>query len=327
MDNERKRSCVKKSHVAVVCGGFSEEQNTSRESGKHVEAALRKLGHAVSVIEYDDHLISNLKAVSPDIVFPLVQGKHHGDGTVQALIELTGIPYVGARPHGAAVINHKTVCKRIWKSEGILTPDYFEYSHREYAKDSFSDFKDKVNAKGLSLPVVVKPLTQGNRFGMVFVKDESSFGNIRDSFRYDEVLLVEAYVEGRFFAQGIVEIDGLMTAMPPVEIMDGSGDEFKMYPGGSAVRPHDLTREQVSELMKTTLAAASLTSAAGFARLDYHLSGGQFYLLEINAVPGLVPGYSSMNECAAAAGYGFVEFIDLLLRSAIKTKGGAHEKP
>ena len=313
---------MKKKNVAVVCGGFSEEQNSSRESAKCVATALRELGHAVSVIEYDENLIYNIKSAVPDIVFPLVQGKHHGDGAVQALLELIGIPYVGSRPCGAALINHKTICKKIWRSENILTPNYFEYSRSEFSKDSFENFKNKLNEKNLSLPVVVKPPTQGNRFGMVFVQDESSFEEIENSFHYDENLLVEEYVEGRFITQGIAEINGVMTAFPPVEIIDGSNKKFKMYPGGSAVRAHDLSPEQVSELNKTTIAAASLTGAEGFARLDYHLSGGKFYLLEINAVPGLIPGYSSMGECAAAAGYDFDEFINLLLASAIKSKGG-----
>ncbi|MCL2456684.1 MAG: hypothetical protein FWD19_03965 [Defluviitaleaceae bacterium] len=304
--------------VAVVCGGFSEEQAASRESGKFVAAALRQLGYGVSVVEYDENLIANLKNIAPDIVFPLVQGKNHGDGAVQTLLELARVPYVGSRPHAAAIINHKTVCKKIWRSEKILTPDFFEYTRENFFCDSFENFKKILCEKNLRLPVVVKPPTQGNRFGMIFVEDEASFEKIGESFRYDDVLLVEAYVEGRFFTQGIAEINGKMTAFPPVEIIDASSGKFKFFPGGSEVRAHDLSPEQIFELNETTLAAAALTGASGFARLDYHFCGEKFFLLEINAVPGLIPGYSSMGECAAAAGFGFVEFIDLLLASAKK---------
>jgi D-alanine-D-alanine ligase len=307
---------VKRKKVAVICGGFSEEQEPSRDSGNYVAAVLCKLGHIVSVIEYSDSLIENIEKASPDVIFPLVQGKYHGDGTIQALLERIKIPYIGSRSQGAAIINHKTECKRIWRSAGILTPDYFEYSCDEYANDSFRDFADKVNEKGMSLPVVVKPPTQGNRYGMVFVKDKESFDLVRESFRYDDVLLVEAYVEGRFFTQGILEIAGVMTALPPVEVLDGSNDEFKMFAGGSSVRAHDLTPEQTEEVTGITLFAATLTGASGFARIDYHLSGGKLYILEINAVPGLVPGYSSMNECAAAAGYSYEGFVEILLETA-----------
>jgi len=302
--------------VAVISGGFSEEQGPSRESGKCVSDVLRKLGHTVSEIEYDNNLIDNIEESSPDVIFPLVQGKHHGDGTIQGLLEYLKIPYIGSRPQGAAIINHKTECKKIWRDGGILTPDYFEYSFDEFINDSFNDFTDKVKANEMSLPVVVKPPTQGNRYGMVFIKDEESFAGIRKSFIYDDVLLVEAYVEGRFFTQGILEIDGAMTALPLVEVLDGSNNEFKTFPGGSSVRTHNLTQGQADEITCITLIAATLSGASGFARLDYHLSDGKFYLLEINPVPGLVPGYSSMSECAAAAGYSYEGFVEMLLETA-----------
>jgi D-alanine-D-alanine ligase len=302
--------------VAVISGGFSEEHNPSREMGRYVAEALQSLGHIVSVIEYDKNFLNNVKSASPEIIFPVVQGKHHGDGAVQALLELVKIPYIGSRPQSAAIINHKTICKRIWQCEGILTPDYFEYSYAEYLNDSFQDFMNRVKAKGMTLPVVVKPPTQGSRFGMVFIKSKASFDFMRESFRYDDVLLVEAYVEGRFLTQGILEIEGVMTALPPVEIVDGSKDEFKMFPGGSSVKAHDLTPKQTEEITRITLAAAALTGASGFARLDYHLCDGKLYLLEINAVPGLIPGYSSMSECAAAAGYSYMDFITMLLKTA-----------
>jgi D-alanine-D-alanine ligase len=140
---------------------------------------------------------------------------------------------------------------------------------------------------------------------------------LEDSFKYDAELLVEAYVEGRFFTQGVLEVDGELTALPPVEIIDSSGQEFKLYPGGSEVIKNiSLTPEQLERINNSTLEAVKLTCVSGYARLDYHLSGGRFYLLEINAVPGLVPGYSSMTECAASAGYSYIELIEKLLSAA-----------
>ena len=304
--------------VAVISGGFSEEQHSSRKSGKGIAAALENLGHTVQIIEYDSNLIDNLKKFSPNAAFPIVQGKYHSDGTVHALLRLAGIAYVGSEPCNAAVINHKTLCKKIWRTENILTPDFFEYSHKEYLKDGFEDFKAKINANNLTLPVVVKPPTQGGRFGMVFVEERDSFEKLKESFVYDDVLLVEKYIKGRFFTQGIAEINGVITALPPVEVIDNSHDEFKRFSGNIAVIDHDFTPEKLEEINGITLKAAYLTGASGLARLDYHLSlsDGRLYLLEINAAPGMMPGYSSMNKCAEAAGYGYDKFIELLLASA-----------
>jgi D-alanine--D-alanine ligase len=309
--------------VAVVSGGFSEEKEASKKSGECVSGALETLGHNVVLMEYDENLIGNLRKTAPDIVFHSVMGKYHGDGAIQALLELAGIPYVGSRSQSAAIINHKTICKKIWRADGgIPTPDFFEYSHEEYKKDSFENFQEKVKNNGLTLPVVVKPPTQGNRYGIVFVKDSSSFKKLETSFLYDDVLLAERYVEGRFFTQGIIEINGKMTALPPVEITDSSDSEFKLFPGGSVTHIHDFVPERLAEISAVTLKAAFLTGASCYGRLDYHLSGGKLYLLEINAVPGLIPSYSSMTDCASAAGYNYVKFIDMLLATA---KGGRSE--
>jgi len=304
--------------VAVVCGGFSEEQEASRKSGKYVAEALEKLSHNVKIIEYNDQLLNEIKNISPDAVFHIAQGKYHGDGTVQALLELTGIPYTGSRPYSAALINHKTICKKIWRANGVLTPDFFEYSYEEFKKDSFDDFLNKLKKNNLTLPVVVKAPSQGGRFGIVFVKDAESFNEMETVFDYDDVLLVERYVKGHFITQGIIEINGKMTTLPPVEIVDDTGDEFKLYPlpGGAAARAHDLSPESIAKINRITFEAAALTEASGFARLDYHLSGGKLYLLEINAVPGLIPGYSSMIDCAAAAGYDYVSLIGMILAAA-----------
>ena len=304
--------------VAVVCGGFSEEQNPSRKSGECIAGALEKLSHTVEIIEYNEHLIGNLKKNAPDVVFHSVMGKHHGDGAVQALLELAAVPYTGSDPQSAAIINHKTICKKIWRAAGILTPDFFEYSYKEYKKDSFEDFCKKVNDNKMTLPLVVKAPTQGSRFGINFVKDNTSFKALDSVFCYDDVLLAETYVEGRFITQGIIEIDGKMTVLPPMELTDSSDAEFKLFPGGSAVCDPGLTAEQLAEIARRSLEAAYLTGASGYARLDYHLCGAEFYLLEINAVPGLIPGYSSMIDCAAAAGYDYVALIGMVLATACK---------
>lgn len=299
--------------VAVVSGGFSEEQHSSRESGRSVANALTALGHIVARVEYDENLLDSLKQAAPDVIFPIVQGKHHGDGAVQALLEMTGIPYVGSRPQAAAIINHKTICKQIWRAAGIPTPAFFTYCDEEYRKDSFGDFTEKVKLNSLTLPVVVKPPTQGSRFGMVFVQDSHTFRELEATFRYDSTLLVERYVEGRFITQGIIEVEGRMTTLPPVEIIDPSDDKFKRYSGGTTCRAHHFTPERLTEINRTTLDAATLTGVAGFARLDYHISNEELFLLEINAVPGLVPDYSDMCKCAVAAGYDYTALVGALL--------------
>ena len=270
--------------IVVLNGGFSEEQYTSRESGRCVAKALEALGHNVSIIEYDKEFISKVLALSPDAVFHTLQGKYHGDGAVQSILELMGIKYVGSEPAAAAIINHKILCKKIWRANDINTPDFFEYSYSEYKKDGFDGFIKKAKDYGLSLPLVIKAPSQGGRFGMAFVTDIHTFSKVENSFYYDKVLLVERYVKGRFFTQGIIEINGKLNTLPPIETIDHSDNDFKTYSGGTSAIPHDLTKEHLEEINNTTLKAAHLTGALGYARLDYHLSDGKLYLLEIDCL-------------------------------------------
>ena len=306
--------------VAILSGGFSEERHSSRESAESVVAALTRLGHEPYIVEYDADFLMRLREISPDAVFHLTQGKHHGDGAAQAILELLGLPYTGSRPHAAAVINHKTLCKKIWLAAAteILTPPFFELSREEYESEGFAGFLEKAETAGLALPIVVKAPTQGGRFGIVFVKDERSFGKLDEPFQYDDVLLCERYVEGRFIAHGILEIEGKLTALPPVEIIDTTGDEFKLYNYGTTAADPGFTQERIAEINHVSLTAAKLVGASGVARLDYHLSGGELYLLEINANPGLKPNLSDMTECAKAAGYSYDELIALILATAKK---------
>ena len=270
------------------------------------------------MVEYDVDFIAQLRSKTPDAVFHIMQGKHHGDGAAQAILELLGIPYTGSRPHAAAIINHKTLCKKIWLADGIRTPEFFELNHEEYKTEGFAGFLQKVEKSGLRLPIVVKAPTQGGRFGIVFVKDEESFGGIDVPFQYDDTLLCERYVEGKFITQGILELDGEMTVLPPVEVIDNTGDEFKFYNYGTVTATPDLTPEQLAEIGQTTLRASKLVGASGFGRLDYHLSGGELYPLEINATPGLQPVLSDITQCSAAAGCSYDEFIGMILATAKK---------
>lgn len=304
--------------VAVISGGFSEEQHASRDSAQSVAKALEELGHTAFMVEYDRDFPNKLINLSPDAVFPIVQGKYHGDGAVQAVLELIGIPYVGSRPPAAAIINHKTLCKRIWMSAGVSTPEFFEFDRKEYINCGFDEFKHK--AAGFDLPFVAKPPSQGGRYGMAFIRDEESYKALAPSFDYDETLLIERYVPGRFITQAIIEIDGKMTTLPPVEVIDDSDTEFKLYTGKYIdlrfIPASELEPELVREISKTSLYAAALVGASSHARLDYHYSGGKLYLLEINAVPGLIRGFSHMTKCSGFAGYEYPALVKMILDTA-----------
>jgi len=302
--------------VVVLCGEFAMDQNEARASAAQVVDAIKRLGHETYLIDFDIEAVSKIREIAPDAAFQLSQGKSHSDGSAQTMLELIGIPYTGSRPYAAAIINHKTLCKRLWLSAGLRTPEYFELSYEEYKTGGFNGFLKKAVDNGLSLPLVVKAPTQSARIGMTFVIDEGSFIRAEDSFRYDDVLLIERYVEGRFLTHGLIEIDGKLTTLPPVEVIDVTDDKFKKYDGFTKAADHELTPDQLAEINYMSLEAARLTCASGVARLDYHLSDGKLYLLEINACPGLMRDCSDIIKCIDAAGLTYDELIGMILATA-----------
>ncbi len=300
--------------IAVLCGGTSEEQELSRASGESVMEALTTLGHAPVMVEYDEKCVEQIRAHGAETVFHIVQGKHHGDGAVQALLSLMGIPYTGSRPAAAAIINDKIACKRLWAASGIRTPAFFSMDRSGY-EAGYAAFVARCEAEGVGMPCVVKAPTQGSRHGMVFVDGEAAYERVRDVFRYDDVLLCERFVEGRFLTQGVIEQEGQMTVLPAVELLDASEARFKLF-YGAQLPSQAAPAAFAGTLAETSLRAAHCVGAGGHARLDYHLSGGRLELLEINAVPGLRRSYSDLLKCAKLAGWDYEELVRRILAAA-----------
>ena len=108
--------------ITIVHGGTSTEQAHSTINAGHVEAALFRLGFQTTMICYDAAMIEGLRSLSPDMVWICVQGKGHGDGTIQAVLDFMKLPYTGSRTMGAALINNKIICKELFRGAGIRTP-------------------------------------------------------------------------------------------------------------------------------------------------------------------------------------------------------------
>lgn len=304
--------------VQVAFGGFSSEKAQSEENGLSVAKALRDKGHEVLLTEYSRSFASDIDH-SADCVFLAVQGKLHGDGTAQALLDLAGVPYSGAKAPAAALINNKLQCKRVWHCfPEIITPDFFGMSQKDYLKGE-AWFHERVADIG-GYPVVAKSVSQGASLGIEWIKSEADYAKLPLVLPYDDVILIEKFVNSRYLTQPLVEIEGTLTAFPIVEAVSlFEEDEFRKYNGKYSLSIADIDealREQIGEMSKAAFLACE---ARGYARLDYCLSheDGKPYLLEINAVPGMTDNSLVPYSCRHA-GLDRPELLEHILRASLE---------
>ena len=188
--------------VALICGGKSAEREVSLAGAQEVEKALD--GSKYQVTRYDpatelDKIVKDADQI--DVAFILLHGKYGEDGTVQGLLDLLEIPYQCSGVLGSAIAMDKHVTKVLYRQAAIPTPDWIELSRDEIIVPS-------TLVKLLGLPLMVKPCTQGSSVGMTKVTEEGGLGQaISNALKWDERVIVEAFVKGRELTGGVLELD------------------------------------------------------------------------------------------------------------------------
>jgi D-alanine--D-alanine ligase len=306
--------------IAIVHGGTSTEQAVSTVNAGCVEAALSRRGYQTFMVNYNRDMIESLYAIAPDLVWVCVQGKGHGDGTVQAALDFMGLNYTGSGALGAQIINDKILCKELFTVAGIRTPAWQTLSRAGYAARAF-DFT------GVGYPLVAKAPTQGASIGIELVMSADEHGKIEPVFVYDDPILIEKYIPGHMVTIGLLEREGTLAAFPPVGVRtDTEADRYELIKPDN---PRPLVRiglppAVVAELEKAARAVFNVTRARDYARVDFMVSldDGFPYALEINAVPGLRPPESALRcyfpKGAAEAGIGYDDMIETIALNALR---------
>ncbi len=288
--------------IAVIYGGPSSEASVSKKSASAVAAALRRLGHEVLMAEYSPSLPKELEKFGPDLAFPVLHGKPGEDGTVQGLLEVMGIPYVGEGVKTSALCMDKDFTKRILVSFGLPTPRWVAVK-----EENLSDLED-----WNSLPAVVKPAEEGSSIGLEIVENPSLLeGGVRKLLQKVEKVLVEEFIDGRELTCGFVK----GRVLPPLEIKPKKGiyDFEAKYTVGETeffpVEDEDLKR-RVQSLTAEVVKALEIKD---LCRVDFRISNeGRAYVLEVNTIPGMTET-SLLPKMAALEGLDFDRLIDLLI--------------
>jgi D-alanine-D-alanine ligase len=255
-----------------------------------------------------------------DVVFPLLHGPYGEDGTIQGMLELAGIPYVGAGVLGSALGMDKAVQKVLFQNVGLPVVPHQVVHEREWEEDRESV---EARAHGLGFPVFVKPATLGSSVGITKVKGlDDLAAAIEEALSYARKALVEKSMEGFREIECAVLGNDDPVASVPGEIVPGA--EFYDYRAkyideGTELRvPADLDPDVTEEIQRMSVAAFQAIDAAGMARVDFFYNApGDIIVNEINTIPGFthVSMYPKMWE---ASGLPYPELVDRLIELAIE---------
>ncbi len=308
---------MKNKRVGVLMGGLSAERNVSLKSGNAVHHALLDLGYDAVAIDVGRDLAQVLTSEGIQVAFIALHGRYGEDGCVQGLLELMGIPYTGSGVLASALAMNKLYAKQAFAAAGLLTTPFVALQRGDSIWPDDLPFK---------LPVVVKPVQEGSSVGVSIVKDEASFAQALDeAFRYDQVVLVEQYVKGQEVQVGILNDRpvGAIEIVPKNEFYDFEAK----YTDGMAehVFPARLLPEAYAAVQEHGLAAHRALGCDGYSRVDFLVtSNNDFYLLEVNTLPGMT-ALSLLPEIAQkGAGLSFEELVEKIIAGA-RLKTGQQE--
>ncbi|MEV7519983.1 D-alanine--D-alanine ligase family protein [Streptomyces sp. NPDC091371] len=264
-----------------------------------------------------------------DVVFPVLHGPYGEDGTLQGLLELSGIPYVGSGVLASAVGQDKDYMKRVFTSFGLKVGPYVTIRPREWeadqgaAKARIMDF-----AAEHGWPLFIKPARAGSSIGITKVDDASGLdAAIREARRHDPKIIVEALLRGREIECGVLEFEDGPRASAPAEIPPVSSHDFydfeaKYIDSATGIVPAPLTEAQTAEVQRLAVEAFEAASCEGLVRADFFLTeDGEFVINEINTMPGFTP-ISMYPLMWQESGIGYQELVDRLLQAALRRSTG-----
>lgn len=278
----------------------------------------------VNIVPKDDGAgvlaIGNGRTEKIDVVFPVLHGPMGEDGTIQGLLEMMNIPYVGAGVLASAVAMDKAVAKKLFQSEGIPQAEFIVIYRKKYMEDKEAYIK--MIEAAFKYPVFVKPANLGSSVGISKVKNKEQLLEALDlAAKYDRKLVVEEFIDAREIECSVLGNDDPIASLPAEIIPSHEFYDYqdKYFDGKSQFRiPADLSEDMVSEVREMAIKAYRLIDCTGLARIDFFLekSSNRILLNEINTMPGFtkISMYPKMWE---ATGIPYEALIDKLIDLAI----------
>ncbi|MBI1941829.1 MAG: D-alanine--D-alanine ligase [Acidobacteria bacterium] len=290
------------------------------ESGKPVTPSVDPTGPGLIPLNSTARVPSHRRP-AVDVIFPVLHGTFGEDGTVQGLLELAGIPYVGAGVLGSAVGMDKDVMKRLFRDAGLPVVRWIVILRHEWRERS-GRVRKRVE-KEIGYPLFVKPANLGSSVGISKVHRASGLAPALDlGARYDHKVLVEKAVDAREIECSVLgndrpEASVAGEVVPVNEFYDYEAKYIKE--GSELIIPAKLTKRQSENVRKLALAAFQAVDCAGMARVDFLMERktGKIFVNEINTIPGFTP-ISMYPKLWEASGIPYPELVDRLVALALE---------
>lgn len=299
--------------VAVLMGGHSAEREVSLMSGQGVLEALKRSGVDAHAFDPAERELSELKREGFKRAFIALHGRFGEDGTVQGALELMGIPYTGPGVLASSVAMDKVMTKRIWRAEGLSTPDWRQVSS---ASETLAAFE------ALGAPMIVKPAREGSTIGLTKVTDASQCAQAYAlAAQHDPEVLCEQFISGDEVTCPVLGSGSDARSLPVIHIVapDGNYDyEHKYFTDDTQyIVPCDLPAGEEAAIQALVLKAYQTLGCRGWARADVMIDRHtrRPYLLEINTSPGMT-SHSLVPMSARAVGIDYETLCLQVLASA-----------
>ncbi len=314
---------MSKLRVAVLYGGRSGEHDISLRSAEAVIAALSPDKYEVSRYfislegRWEPGPILPVPGAHPDIdvVFPVLHGTFGEDGTIQGLLELADLPYVGANVLSSAVSMDKDIMKRVCRDKGLPVVDYLVLSRDEMDAAAV--------AARLPFPLFVKPANLGSSVGISKAHDMAELeAALQLAAEFDRKIIVERGVEGREFECAVLGNEN-PAASVPCEILPSK--EFYDYEDKYLLNlakvelPAKLSEEDTAEMRRLAVACYEAVGCEGMGRVDFlrETSTGQIFINEINTIPGFT-SISMFPKMWEYTGIPYRDLLDRLIELALE---------
>lgn len=256
-----------------------------------------------------------------DVVFIAMHGTYGEDGTLQGLLESTGIPYTGSGVLASALAMDKAKAAEIFSHHGLKTPRHITFTRAEWARE-----RNEILGRAISLfgfPSVVKPRSLGSSVGISIPKTAKELASaILKALKASRDVMIQEFISGIEVTCAVLDgKNGELLALPPTQIIPKVSDFFdyeaKYAVGGSEeITPPRLPKRTIEEVQSIARTAHAALGCSGMSRTDTIVSPKGIYVLETNTIPGMTET-SLLPQAAKAAGISFSELLDRIIEAGI----------
>src|SRR3989344_1448253 len=302
--------------IGVLFGGKSAEHEVSLLSARNVIEGLDKNRYQITKIKINKDGkfdFNNLKNF--DVIFPVMHGPFGEDGSMQGLLKLAGVPFVGPGVLGSAIGMDKEIMKRILRDVGIPIGKFVAV--RDNDKIDFNKIK-----KELGLPMFIKPANMGSSVGISKARNEKEFKKgISEAFKFDRKIIIEEFIQGREIECALLGNDMPMASVPGEIIANQdfySYDAKYIDTGSKSVIPAPIDKKTTKKIQELAIKTFQALNCEGMSRVDFFLKkNGAVLVNEINTIPGFT-NISMYPKLWEASGIPAPKLLDRLIELAVE---------